>query len=263
MTRVVSAYTSGLISIKPTIQRERPKITVVAHYVNHGMNSVLSENIFNNRQLCKIIPDLKSIGVRIAYKRDPPLSRIICNHTTFLRKLNAESIKTFLQNKCECDSSPYKYLPHNHIITGDLNIIDDCELRKIMRYGAKYRIPVNMDWVAVRTQCTEIINQFLRKYKGQYRDNLVLFIEKAYSIIDNRIRWHQNNEQRTKPTINYEHKIRKLQKTFIIVPADKAANNLVVLCPKHYVMDMCQEMGVSINVQGLLEFKGNSVYKPT
>lgn len=263
LTQTIAAYVSGIISIKPELKKRDPLITIVAQYVNHGMDKVLSENIFNNRQLRKIIPDLKDIGVRITYKREPPISRTICNHTSLLKKLTPEKIVSVLTDNCYCSDSPYLYAKHGHIITGDLEIVADDTLRKIMKYGAKYRIPAEIDYKAVRTECNNIITQFTRKYKGVFPHKIQDFCSKANEILDNRIDYHSSNIRRTKRMPNYERKIRKLQKEYVITPADKAANNLVVMCPKFYIADMCKEMGVTLDIDNNIEYKGNDVYVPT
>ena len=56
MTRVVAAFTSGLISIKPRNNRADPKITVIAHYVNHGLGMTLSETFLTIENYVKSYP---------------------------------------------------------------------------------------------------------------------------------------------------------------------------------------------------------------
>ena len=40
---------------------------------------------------------------------------------------------------CDCSNSPYKDISHNHIVTGNLNIIDNSELRELLQKGLNYR----------------------------------------------------------------------------------------------------------------------------
>lgn len=263
--RIIAAFTSGLINTKPIDKRKEPQITVIAQYVNHGLSSVLYDNIFARRELRRIIPDLNDIGVRIAYKREIPIGRKICNNSKILKNLTSAKLSEFYRNNCECLHSNYLYPPHGHVVSGDLNIVDDHHLRKIMGYGAKYRTPVPIDTVEVQRQTEEILIQFINKYKGDFRPNLPDFCGQFRYMIEQRIERLKNKNcaifDNQLPDL--QEKIRVLQRKYIIAPADKAANNLVILCPKYYVQAVGNEMGVKMNSAGNIEINGNDVYKPT
>jgi len=52
-----------------------------------------------------------------------------------------------IQNmKCSCSSSEYCYKPCGHVITGNLNVIKDGKLRKLIKKGPTYREQNNIDW---------------------------------------------------------------------------------------------------------------------
>jgi len=261
--RILAAFTSGLITARTQPKRNSPKITVIAQYVNHGLGTVLFDNIFHNRELKRIIPDVSDIGVRIAYKREAPFGRSICNHTSFLKTLTVDTIVELAQRDCDCVASPYIYAPHGHVITGDLNIVEDTRLRTIMGYGSKYRIPADVDPVKVLEQTDAILAQFITKYKGAHRNSLDAFCERFRGIINTRItRLTAANQTRlVSPKIHYM--IKNLQRRYIIAPADKASNNLVILCKRYYLLAMCQEMGVHVDHTGKVRIEGNDVYKPT
>jgi len=261
--RIIAAFTSGLITARSQPKRDKPEITVIAQYVNHGLGTVLFDNIFHHKQLKGILPDLAGIGVRIAYKREPPLGRTICNHTAFLKTLTNRQIVEFTRYNCECKDSPYTYEPHGHVITGDLGIVDDIRLRKLMGYGSKYRIPVEVDFAKVLEQTDSILRQFITKYKGEYRDALNSYCTRFRDIIDTRITRLTDGTENYVIAPKIHYMIKNLQRKFIIAPADKASNNLVVICKKYYLQAMCQEMGVRVDNTGLVHVDGNDVYEPS
>ena len=49
------------------------------------------------------------------------------------------------QKTCECRSSKFKDNHHNHIITGDLSIIENENLRKLLHKGPNYREKILLD----------------------------------------------------------------------------------------------------------------------
>ena len=70
------------------------------------------------------------------------------NHKKTVGEIN---VTDFVNNEniypCNCENSPFKDRYHGHIITGDLRIIENNKLRKIICKGPKYRLPTpnNLD----------------------------------------------------------------------------------------------------------------------
>ena len=78
----------------------------------------------------------------VTYKLKEPIRAKIFNHKTFVNSLDIEA---FIQNKeslpCNCEHSVYKDPFYGHIISGDLRIIQNNKLRKLISKGPKYREP--------------------------------------------------------------------------------------------------------------------------
>ena len=59
-------------------------------------------------------------------------------------------LNTFLQDDttlpCNCANSPFADKHHNHIITGDLKIVENNKLRKLLSKGPNHREPVAIDF---------------------------------------------------------------------------------------------------------------------
>merc|ERR1739840_94119 len=47
---------------------------------------------------------------------------------------------------CNCQTSQFKDDQHGHIITGNLDIIENVTLRNIFKKGPKYRLPRKINW---------------------------------------------------------------------------------------------------------------------
>ena len=47
---------------------------------------------------------------------------------------------------CSCSSSPSIYAPAGHVVTGNLKIITDYALRKLIMKGPSYREQNNINW---------------------------------------------------------------------------------------------------------------------
>ena len=59
-----------------------------------------------------------------------------------------------------------------------------------------------------------------------------------FNIVDNRIKFQNTNLLPPKPKFSFRHLkqgIQEFHRKYVLVPADKAANNVVVVCRLHYI----------------------------
>ena len=64
------------------------------------------------------------------------------------------------QMTCNCDSSRYTYAPAGHVVTGDLSIIADYILRKLITKGPSYREQNNINWNLNMKLCREAVMKY-------------------------------------------------------------------------------------------------------
>ena len=66
-----------------------------------------------------------------------------------LRKINLDDYRN-ASSSCDCESSPFRYEPHGHVITGDLRIVRNRTLRRLLEKGPKYREKNIIDWHLIK-----------------------------------------------------------------------------------------------------------------
>ena len=57
-------------------------------------------------------------------------------------------------NECECHNSPFIDSNHDHIVTGDLRIIQNQKLRQLLAKGPNFREPKTINWKKCREEIT-------------------------------------------------------------------------------------------------------------
>ena len=125
---------------------------------------------------------------------------------------------------CNCSNSEYIYGPMSHVITGDLNIVEDRELKSLLSKGPKYRPPSTINW----NECRNIINDSLRAYclkwvKREKADKKPLdsVINSVMKIVDIRIQHFKEhftlNKNYKNPISRIKHKLKELAKEFVFV----------------------------------------------
>ena len=254
-----------------------PKSTFIgADFVNKGMDLIRFPSLFKDTSLLSLIPNIDKLGsIKVYYKYARNIGSVICNYSKFLNKLDRELLAKIIAEPCECATSRFMYQPAMHIITGDLSIIEDKEIRNVMNYGSKFRLPQPVNWNLVENATNsclqELVELCVRKYKI-LTSSMQNFLTRAKIIVKNRIKFWIAKRQ-----LYYEcdgglglvslsqlHKrCHELHKRFVITTADKANNNFVVICKKYYVLNLCQELGIKCTDNGVCStIAGNDVYQP-
>ena len=116
-------------------------------FSNKGIDAINISNILHSKKvLSKIPPYFKNQSVPIvSYSYTKTISSRIFNHKMTLQNLNIEEyLKSPLT--CDCTTSPFNYSPSGHVITGDLNIIENELLRSVVSHGPKFREPQRLNW---------------------------------------------------------------------------------------------------------------------
>jgi len=263
-------YIAVMFKPKETVKKEFYRLPV--QFPNKGMEIIRYENIFKYKSLIKEIPiefsQLKPVSV--TYQYETPTSLLLCNYSKLLNNLDAKQLIEIEQQRCECDQlKPFVYPPAGHIVSGNLNIIQNQNLRKVFSKGSKYRMPKEVTWAEVQEHGILGLLRYLEYLQRKYhlsRAELAKYETKFRRILKSQIFKAKKSDHGYKNVKcplekrDYEE-LKRIHKSFIVVPADKAANNLILVCKKYYLQIMNKELGIEVN-HNRITVKGNSVYEP-
>ena len=118
-----------------------------------------------------------------------------------------------------------------------LKIISDSRIRYIVSKGPKYRFPSRINFKKCREEIASALNDFGNRWcKREYvePDALKEWKVSIFKIVDQRIKFYSQNTNLLppKPKSTFRHLkqgIQDFHRKYVLVPADKAANNVVVV----------------------------------
>ena len=121
-------------------------------------------------------------------------------------------------------------------MTGNLKTISDSRIRYIVSKGPKYRFPSRIDSKKCREEIASALNDFGNRWcKREYvePDALKEWKVSIFKIVDQRIKFYSQNTNLLppKPKSTFRHLkqgIQDFHRKCVLVPADKAANNVKV-----------------------------------
>ena len=222
------------------------------YFDNKGIDMVNLPTILHSKRVRATVPTyLNNISPPIvSYTYPKTIASKVFNFKQTLKNLDFEVGTT--GSSCQCNGSPYIYVPAGHVVTGNLNIVKNRHIRKLLMKGPSYREQRNINWNKVEILCMEAICKYrVRWAKKENVDVRVLadwehevgaFIRERIAHLKKKYRrWRKERVLRNNKHLQY---LKAFHKQFVLVPADKATNNIIVVCKKFYLEVMFSELNV-------------------
>ena len=205
-------------------------------YCNKGIDFIDLTSIFKDKRVQDKLPLYfkNSEAPMICYKYKKSTRNLLFNYNQVVSELDTDSSS---QTSCDCANSRFCYQPAGHIITGDLSIIDDKTIKHIISKGPKYRLPADINFDTCYKEITESLASFCDKWckrESAEKGALTAWKKAVIEIINIRIKFYKNNPsllpRKSQININLlKNGIKKLHSKYVLVPADKASNNIIFI----------------------------------
>ncbi|XP_070575253.1 cytochrome P450 1A1-like isoform X3 [Ptychodera flava] len=139
-----------------------------------------------------------------------------------------------------------------HVITGDLNLVEHHHLRKILSCGPKSGEPRRINWNHNFKIIMDSVEEYARKWAKREDvelDTLSEWVKSMRKIVRGRIGRLRSHVCRRPYSVfkdpNAVQCLNDIHDKYVVVPADKAANNIVFVCKKYYFECLIDELGVT------------------
>ena len=218
------------------------KIALVVGYQNHGVGMIDLGGIINTKDVQEHIPpavrDKKE--PMLVYRYDQPIRNTLFNYQRTCDEYQEGQEE---EMHCDCDSSIYKDKDHNHVVTGDLSIIENQRLRDLFYKGPNYREPKPINWNKNNACIKKDLDLFINKWSNNTGVSTLCFKEWRNEVMKKvqekiaRLRI-KTKYKPTFPVLRDRECLKeldRLQDKFVLVPIDKAANNIGFICKKYYL----------------------------
>ena len=144
------------------------------------------------------------------------------------------------------------YNPAGHIITGDPNIVRISKLRDILSKSPKYREPRSFTWKQNSKLILDSVEEYARrcaKKEDVEVDTLSEWVKSVMLLVNRRVSVLSRIISRRHESVfdnpDAAAKLAEIHEKFVVVPADKASNNIVFVCKTHYIICLMEELGMS------------------
>jgi hypothetical protein len=233
---IIQSYTKHYLSPSIDAVDSRKRYRIKLSYCNKGIDLLDINGLFKNKNVEKCIPQYfqNKEPPTICYKYKQPIRNLIFNYN---KVVVDDDIHENTPASCDCLNSKYCYNNVGHIITGDFKFIQNNLLRKLLYKGPKYRIASEINFDTCRTELTQALTTYCAnwcKRESVGKEALVPWLLKVSSLLEKKIEFFNKNPFALPPksitiTPKLINDIKSLHSKFVLVPADKAANNVIIV----------------------------------
>ena len=144
-------------------------------------------------------------------------------------------------------------------------VTENVKLRELVAKGPKYREPNKINWQSTETMISNSIDLYAEqwskreqvdlKYLSEWKDQIKELVVERISSLKEKIR---SPKQKILSDLDVKDTLRRLHDDFVLIPADKAANNVIVVYKKYYIKALIKELGINTT-----NISPNSTYIPS
>ena len=142
MTHMILKYV--LDNSQVLIKSERPLLKM--QFVNKGIELLGLGKMLNDRDISDCCPSDRPM---IVFSYTKPVRNEILNCRQTVQESNFESWQAS-EGTCDCHQSNFRDSNHNHVLTGNLEIISNFKLKKLFSKGPGYREPRTLNFDLVK-----------------------------------------------------------------------------------------------------------------
>ena len=116
-------------------------------FTNKGIDAINISNILHHKRVKSNIPSYfkDQTSPIVSYSYTNHVASKNFNHKKVLQNLNIDDLKA-KPPECACSHYHFAYNPAGHVISGDLNIVNNYKLRQLLFKGPKYRESQPINW---------------------------------------------------------------------------------------------------------------------
>ena len=239
--------------VQTNIKKERDFYHI--QFRDKGLDHINISQILRNKSVTDKIPIyfIDKEPPIIGYRFNKSIAGNIFNYK---ESLSEESIGKFENGDihCNCQNSIFKNDHYGHVITGNLEIIENTMLRNILKKGPKYRLPQRINWSEDKNHIINFLESYIENWTAKERkqgnilvkkEDLDLWKNEILRVVDNKISRGKTLFKRTwskRLDGSLATELARLKQDFVITVADKAQNNILFTCKYFYIKNLKEEL---------------------
>ena len=245
------------LKYKPKLSEDSLKTSVnnlTILYENPAIGFINLQKILKDEDVNSIIRPYVDKQEMVVYSYTKSIRGKVFNYNRMLENIDVDDWDS-QEHICNCNDEIYsKFVDkdHGHVITGNLDIIKDKKLRNLFKKGPNFRERNSINFERAKSAIAKGLDSYINKWSNRKRIAREVFIEwklKVLEKVDNQIKKLRTGPLKQwrpcKKVLNdkcSKQTLQVLQENFIIVPIDKASNNIGFVCKTYMISNVIKEI---------------------
>ena len=234
-------------------KKEKEIVSWNTRFAHQIFGDINLNSILNSRKAKNLLPDQlrRNTDIRIIFSYGKTIGQKILNYNQILKNTGQMSYEDICNMQCSCEHSPFKNDRFGHVITGDLNIIRNQDLRDVCAFGTKFRENPMLNPIKLCNEMRLEIDKFTVKIANKFRLPRNAFKEwkiHFYNNFKSKLYSCNNSNTYRKPVLSNSAcklELDRLRDNYVITVVDKAAGNFAFTCKKFYFLRLAEELGLN------------------
>lgn len=250
-TRLVKNAPSPVKRTPPELIWSLPFLNQGASYL--GLGKILRDTALR-QSLEKKLPEggANVIWPTIVWKYSEPIRNKIFNYSNTVAGIDWSNVRNIRNRNgacdCNCSSSSFCNRDLGHIVTGDLSWLHT-KLRRLLSFGPKFREPPKVDFSSLETSILENVDGLVQKWAGKlncpeelWDDWKKQFSEALRARTKKLEKKHWKAPLPGLDDVEIRRELDRLQENFVLIPADKAESNVIIVCKRFFINSIIKEL---------------------
>ena len=255
---LVDAYLTKVFKAEEKKKKKFSEFILPVFFDNKGLDYLHLGSILRKQEVISLLP-------QEIQQKDPPsivfslgktIRSKIFNYKQTVESIDTKDLVTYGTGIVQCDCHNNQNFVdghHGHVLTGDLRIIPNSKLRKLICKGPNFREARSINWDKcireINIGLDRCIESMVQKVSNISSDNLQSWKDEILLKVNQKVESLKTviKPLRTQPklkNVDVLTCLESLQQKYVLVPIDKAANNVAVICKKYYVEVILREIGI-------------------
>jgi len=256
---IMDIIDTKLYNNKEVYKRQPPKYPCTIMFDNKAVELINLSRILRHPDTFSLLPNSLQENEEnrpmVSYRLGPTIRNKIFNYKDTVNSIRVDEEVSFSTDteRCTCANSQFSDPHHGHIITGDLRVVENDRLRKLLTKGPNFREPKTINFQKALKEITQAIDICIERIGDRtdltkqsldpWKNKVIEGVKSKIELLKQKITPQKTNPVLQDPDVlqYLEH----LHKKFVIVPIDKAANNFAFICKQFYISKLLSEVSNS------------------
>ena len=232
---------------KMNSKRKKDRVLYKISFVNKALDMINLPQIFRNKELKSFVNFCNIKEPSVLYSSRASIGSKLFNYN--------ETVENFSSlDNVSCVCSEYCNFVNNdcgHVVTGDVTIFSNEDLRDLLLKGPKFREPARLDFDRAKKTILDNLENFIKSWADKehfntscfegWKSKFIELLESSFCKLKLKYRTRVRTCDSVFDDPSASEELDFFHKHFVLCPVDKASKNIAIICKKYYMNTLLHE----------------------